>query len=233
MRFKLILEVNRKAFGNILPINYQYEQSAAIYKILSRADKDYSTWLHNNGYQLENGKKFKLFTYSRFKIAKRKSLPNSDRLQILSDTVEWQLSFLPEKSTASFIQGMFMNQIFEVGDHTSKVQFIVRNVEVLPSPEFSDNMTFRTMSPMCIQYINSETKEKKYLSPDDKKAKFIIKWLERSVSFLLWESTKFLHGRLFFGYFRYTQISFDYYPSQFSKSKPSTWFHLYIQNSCS
>ena len=49
MRFKLILEVNRKAFGNILPINYQYEQSAAIYKILSRADKDYSTWLHNNG----------------------------------------------------------------------------------------------------------------------------------------------------------------------------------------
>lgn len=174
MRFKLILEVNRKAFGNILPINYQYEQSAAIYKILSRADKDYSTWLHNNGYQLENGKKFKLFTYSRFKIAKRKSLPNSDRLQILSDTVEWQLSFLPEKSTASFIQGMFMNQIFEVGDHTSKVQFIVRNVEVLPSPEFSDNMNFRTMSPMCIQYINSETKEKKYLSPDDKKAKFLL-----------------------------------------------------------
>lgn len=97
MRFKLILEVNRKAFGNILPINYQYEQSAAIYKILSRADKDYSTWLHNNGYQLENGKKFKLFTYSRFKIAKRKSLPNSDRLQILSDTVEWHYLFCQKK----------------------------------------------------------------------------------------------------------------------------------------
>ena len=65
MRFKLILEVNRKAFGNILPINYQYEQSAAIYKILSRADKDYSTWLHNNGYRMRNGKAFKFFSYSR------------------------------------------------------------------------------------------------------------------------------------------------------------------------
>ena len=38
MRFKLILEVNKKAYGNIIPINYQYEQSAAIYKILSYGD---------------------------------------------------------------------------------------------------------------------------------------------------------------------------------------------------
>lgn len=38
MRFRLVLEVNRRAFGNLLPINYQYEQSAAIYRILSEAD---------------------------------------------------------------------------------------------------------------------------------------------------------------------------------------------------
>ena len=36
MRFKLTLEVNKKAFGNRLPINYQYEQSCVIYKILAR-----------------------------------------------------------------------------------------------------------------------------------------------------------------------------------------------------
>lgn len=36
MRFKLQLEVNKRAFGNRLPINYQYEQSAAIYRILAR-----------------------------------------------------------------------------------------------------------------------------------------------------------------------------------------------------
>lgn len=34
MRFKLQLEVNKRAFGNRLPINYQYEQSSAIYRIL-------------------------------------------------------------------------------------------------------------------------------------------------------------------------------------------------------
>lgn len=37
MRFKLQLEVNKNVFGNRLPINYQYEQSAVIYRILARA----------------------------------------------------------------------------------------------------------------------------------------------------------------------------------------------------
>lgn len=174
MRFRLILEVNRKAFGDILPINYQYEQSSAVYKILSRVDKSYSTWLHDRGYMLDSGKKFKLFTYSRFKINKRRIIPDTDRLQILSNTIEWQISFLPEESNNNFILGILMDQVFEIGDHISKVQFIIRNVEVLPSPEFLDDMTFRTMSPMCIQYINPETKEKKYLSPNDKRAKFLL-----------------------------------------------------------
>lgn len=63
MRFKLTLEVNKKAFGNRLPINYQYEQSCVIYKILARANKDYATWLHENGFRKENGKTFKFFSY--------------------------------------------------------------------------------------------------------------------------------------------------------------------------
>ena len=74
MRFKLQLEVNKNVFGNRLPINYQYEQSAVIYRILARADKDYATWLHENGYRMENGKTFKFFSYSRFMIEKYKVL---------------------------------------------------------------------------------------------------------------------------------------------------------------
>jgi CRISPR-associated endoribonuclease Cas6 len=34
MRFKLTLTVRKQTFGNVLPINYQYEQSAVIYRIL-------------------------------------------------------------------------------------------------------------------------------------------------------------------------------------------------------
>ena len=129
MRFKLILEVNKRAFGGMLPINYQYEQSAAIYKILSGADEAYASWLHDNGFRLESGKTFKLFVYSRFKIENFRILRDTERLQIFSDTVEWQVGFLPEKSTEKFIQGVFQDQVFEIGDTKSVVQFIVRSVE--------------------------------------------------------------------------------------------------------
>lgn len=46
MRFKLTLKINREKYGDILPLSYQYEASSAIYRILSKADKEYSTWLH-------------------------------------------------------------------------------------------------------------------------------------------------------------------------------------------
>lgn len=173
MRFKLTLEVNKRAFGNILPINYQYEQSSAIYRILSFADKGYATWLHENGFQLKNGKQFKLFTFSRFKIEKRRILREEGRIQILSDTIEWQISFLPEKSTQKFIQGLFTNQLFEIGDKKSVVQFLIRSVEVLPSPKFSEDMIFSTMSPLCIKFKREDGKTD-YLLPTDIRSKYLI-----------------------------------------------------------
>lgn len=173
MRFKLILEVNKRAFGNLLPINYQYEQSGAIYKILSEADEAYAAWLHDNGFQLENGKTFKLFTFSRFKIEKRRIWPEEERLQILSNTVEWQIGFLPEKSTESFIQGVFQNQIFEIGDKKSVVQFIVRSVEAMPEPDYSERMNFATMSPLCLKFRHSDGKTD-YLPPTDERASFLL-----------------------------------------------------------
>lgn len=173
MRFKLQLEVNKRAFGNRLPINYQYEQSAAIYRILARADKDYATWLHENGYRMESGKTFKFFSYSRFEMERYKILREEGRMLILSDTVEWQISFLPEKSTQSFIQGVFMDQVFEIGDRKSAVQFIVRNIEVMPSPEFTEEMTFRTLSPMCLK-LRQGGRKVDYLSPTDVAAPYIL-----------------------------------------------------------
>jgi CRISPR-associated endoribonuclease Cas6 len=171
MRFRLLLETNRRAFGNILPIDYQYAQSAAIYKILSCANKDYATWLHNNGFRTDSGQHFKLFTYSPFFISGFKQI--GDRLAVLSDTVEWQLSFLPEKSTETFIQGIFSNQTFEIGDATSVVQFHVRNVEVLPSPEYQETMEFQAMSPIFIKLIKEDGRQE-YLSPEDSRAGRLI-----------------------------------------------------------
>lgn len=174
MRFKLILEVNKKAFGNLLPLNYQYEQSAAIYKILFSANEEYATWLHNNGYEAEPNTTFKLFTYSRFKIEKRKILPEEERLKILCDTIEWQISFLPEKSTEEFIKGVFLNQTFEIGDKQSCVQFLIKQIEILPPPNYKKKMQFNTMSPLCIRFRENAKRYDQYLSPADDLAEELI-----------------------------------------------------------
>lgn len=173
MRFGLTLEVNKSAFGNFLPLNYQYEQSALIYRILSNADIAYSSWLHDNGFRLVNGKTFKFFTYSRFMVEKYRIHPKIERLEILSDAVNWEIGFLPEKSTRNFISGIFRNQVFEIGDSFSSVQFIVSSVETFPEPEYSEEMTFVTLSPICLKIMHQNRKTD-YISPDDVRAPRIL-----------------------------------------------------------
>jgi len=68
MRFKRTLQLEKRRYGDLIPLNYQYECSAVIYRILSRSSTEYSQWSHENGFQLENGKQFKLFTFSRLQV---------------------------------------------------------------------------------------------------------------------------------------------------------------------
>ena len=81
--------------------------------------------------------------------------------------MEWQISFLPERSTKNFVQGIFSNRVFEIGDRKTSVQFIVKSVEVLPEPQYEEEMEFYTMSGICIK-LNEHDGRVRYLSPDDK-----------------------------------------------------------------
>lgn len=167
MRFKLTLELGRNR-GNAMPIDYQYFQSAVIYRILQNADSDYSEWLHENGFQLQSGKQFKLFSYSPFKVEKRKVI--GDRLFVLGGNLEWQISFLPEKSTNEFVQGVFLNpEPIQICDKVSGVELNVRSVELMPDPEFGDEMEYSLMSPL---YIKNE--KNAHLSPYEQGANEIL-----------------------------------------------------------
>lgn len=171
MRFKITLIPDKRAFGDRIPLNYQYECSAVIYKILSHSDIAYAEWLHNNGFRLD-GKQFKLFTFSRLQIARWKT--EGAYLQILSDKVEWEISFLPERTTQEFIRGLFMEQSFELGDRHAKVKFTVQNIELIPSPAFSECMSFESMSPICLNFKRPEGGYT-YIDPTDSAALELIK----------------------------------------------------------
>ena len=165
MKFKIIFRIDR-SLGDCLPINYQYEQSAVIYKILSNADKAYSAWLHDNGFQLDNGKHFKLFCYSRFQFDKYRILRDAQCINIIGDKIEWYVSFLPEKSTAEFVHGLFANQHVVIGNRAYRVAMDVVGVEALSSVTLEETMTFRVNSSICIREKRDNGVQ--YLSPLDK-----------------------------------------------------------------
>lgn len=158
MRFKIELEVLKHNTDNLLPLNYQYELSSWIYKVLNQGDPGFAKWLHSKGYG-NNKKRFKLFTFSNLKVDKYKI--HADRLKILSPKVILYISFYPLEAITPFITGLFNNQAVTIGDKISKVNFIVRSVENQNEPVFTDEMEFCCISPVIISYIDKD-KEKSY-----------------------------------------------------------------------
>ena len=165
MRFKLTLQLQPEVMGRELPINYQYPLQAAIYRTLAQSDLEFSTWLHENGYQ-QDGKRFKLFTFSNLIVPQFGIDKGRERLIVKSDVVTLFISFLPEKSTQQFIQGLFQQQTIQVADYISGVQFLVREIQVMPPLDYHPDMVFKTLSPVCIS-LRNERGQMDYLSPTD------------------------------------------------------------------
>jgi CRISPR-associated endoribonuclease Cas6 len=160
MRFKLNLRVNKGAHGNLLPISYQYELSACIYKIIAKSNDLYASWLHNNGFTNFN-KRFKMFTFSNL-YPQCKAI--GDRMCILNDTMYLYLSFLPEKSTEEFVKGIFIDNQLTLGDSKSKVQFQIVNIEALTTPSLHI-CEFNTLSPVSVS-TKRENGSIEYVSPE-------------------------------------------------------------------
>ncbi|MDO5665193.1 MAG: CRISPR-associated endoribonuclease Cas6 [Bacteroidia bacterium] len=171
MRFKLTLQIDKTSFGCKIPINYNYEISSLVYRVLSKSDDAFSHWLHENGFQKGN-KRFKLFTFSRLQIPQYRI--ENECIRILSDTVDWQISFLPDRSTQEFIRGVFQNQTFELGTRVANVRFHVREVSVMPPPIFAETMVFETLSPICIS-LRRKNGKVDYISPDHPEAQSLIR----------------------------------------------------------
>lgn len=163
MRFELTLLLNPSERGRILPINYQYELSSWIYKVLNEGDPIFSAWLHSQGYKTKE-KPFRLFTFSRLIIDKVKV--KGDRLMILSNKIKLIISFLPDEIITPFIIGLFKDRHLILGDNFTQVAFDVIAVENLKPIEFTDEMTFTTLSPLFVDQMEAGEKNKKHLSPD-------------------------------------------------------------------
>jgi len=170
VRFKLNLLVNNSQHA-ALPINYQYELSAAIYRIFEHGNTDFSAFLHQKGY-FDQNKQFKLFTFSRLYFPSFKIV--DDRLRVLSREVSFVISFYPIEAIEPFIQGIFANQRLSVGDKKSTVDFTVTGIEKFQEPEFATQMRYKTLSPINVSFQLPGKPHALYLQPTDSRFEEIL-----------------------------------------------------------
>lgn len=141
----------------VIPINYQYPLSAAIYKIISFADAEYASFLHDKGYGVDGShKKFKLFTFSDLKVPF--APPVSDRLYLKSRDASLIVCFHIPTAAENFIRGLFINQQLQIADRASRATFTINQVEVLssnvPAGE-TVSVILEPLSPLIIGKKNS------------------------------------------------------------------------------
>ena len=161
MRFRLTFR--RQGNKRILPINYQYELSSWIYRVLGQADQQFATWLHDQGYQFE-GKQFRLFGFSNLDL--RPFDRQGDRIRMKGDCAKLELGFGLPESGQHFIQGLFAEQSFRLGDQQSQVDFAVETLDLLAPPLFTSQTRWRTLSPVCVSR-NREDGSVHYLHPEE------------------------------------------------------------------
>ncbi|MBU0763843.1 MAG: CRISPR-associated endoribonuclease Cas6 [Bacteroidetes bacterium] len=164
MRFSL--SISTDSLQNILPVNYQYELSSCIYRVLNTGNPEFADFLHEKGYLSDNGR-FRLFCFSNLIIPEYRL--EKDRLRIISPEATLIVSFYPIEAIGSFVTGIFNDQQFTLGDRNSRAAFRIRTVEKQNEPAFTDDMRFRLLSPIHVVRSNPFTPGKTdHLSPEHK-----------------------------------------------------------------
>ncbi|WHT73338.1 CRISPR-associated endoribonuclease Cas6 [Myroides odoratimimus] len=177
MRFRIKLEAIDKE--RIIPANYQYPLSAAIYKIISKGDNDYATFLHQEGY----GKGLKLFCFSDIKCP---FVIEGDRLLLQQNELEVQVAFHLPEAMQHFVQGLFASEKINISDKKSRQDFRVKTIERINNKlsVYKENeivsICVRPISPLVIG-LKREDWSYEYLNPEHSRYQemFVYSWREK------------------------------------------------------
>ena len=164
MRFKLILSVKAESFGNILPVSYQYELSAAVYRRFRENMEPYLHWLSSNGFPPVDDCRNRLFSFSNLYIPRIKV--ENDRLYILVKKIQMWISFLPGRGTRELVEKLFLGTTFVLGDKLSRVELTVDEIVECPVPEFGRETEYLALSPIVFMMARSN-RSMEYIGPEN------------------------------------------------------------------
>lgn len=165
MRLKVSLEPQAKNY--LIPINYQYQLSSAVYNVMRMGSEEYATWLHEVGYSDESGKRIKLFSFSNLYFENYQIIGNEVRTD---GKAHFYFSTPYEtKSMDVFVQGIMKNQDLSLRFNKSEFHYFINSVEIIKPPKFDEEMTYKLITPMTVSTMIEINNERKvyYIRPDD------------------------------------------------------------------
>ena len=125
-----------------LPINYNYYLSGVVYRFLQQSDRDYASFLHQQGYRQEQ-KRFKLFTFSQLQAQRRQI--KGDRICFQSD-ICWYLSSPKDEFLTHLASSLLTQPRLDLGQQ----QLPVAAVSAIQAPEFDSLMRFKCLAPLTM-----------------------------------------------------------------------------------
>jgi len=178
MRLRITLQLTRKT---AIPINHQHLLTGVVYRFLERANADYASFLHEQGYpeirepdEAAGGSphRFKLFVFSPVRSTQRRVTP--EHLWLGPGEAHWLVSSPLEPFLMNFASGLLADSALQVGSATLPIA----QVETLSTPDFGETAHFICLSPVVVSVmarasdagISPESQRRlppDYLRPDD------------------------------------------------------------------
>ena len=157
MRLRVCLD---NPAGTRLPINYQEWLTAAVYGLLADSDADYARRLHDDGYRDDNGRRFKLFTFSWLRGTRR--TVDGDALRFAPGPLEWLIASPVEDFLTNLATGLLAAGTLHVGP----AALPITQIETLPAPFLSETTAFTCLSPI-VAALPLPDGRTRYLRPSD------------------------------------------------------------------
>lgn len=142
-----------------LPLNTNYALAALIYRVLGTASESFATRLHHEGFDTE-GRKFKLFTFSRLDF--RRSHRAGDSIVLDDPGVRLQVSSPLPEFIECFVSGLFASESFQIAN----ARFVLSAAETLAAPDFAQTNAFHAISPIT-ESVRDEQGRVRFLGVDE------------------------------------------------------------------
>lgn len=145
------LKISLKAFrSDLLPANYYYPFNAVVYNILRIGSKEFASYLHDKGFEIEN-KNYKLFSFAlKFERIKMEN----DSIRLISPNVTLIISSpLDDQFINNFVIGTFHSRIIDIKYDGYQTKLEPIQMEALPTPKFSTQHKFTCISPIVLSTV--------------------------------------------------------------------------------